>query len=104
MPTRNARNGQLFTSVGKINIKNAAYKESLEPLDPLCSCYTCTHFTRSYLRHLFVSKELLSAHLNTIHNLSYYLSLMGQMRQAILEKKFDLWAKQFYRQSQEKCI
>jgi queuine tRNA-ribosyltransferase len=97
MPTRNARNGQLFTSQGKVNIKNAKYAESKEPLDPECSCETCTKHTRAYLRHLFVSRELLSARLNTIHNLTYYINLMQQMRTAILEERFDDWAKAFYR-------
>jgi queuine tRNA-ribosyltransferase len=97
MPTRNARNGQLFTSRGKINIKNAKYAESLEPLDPECECETCTGYSKAYLRHLFVSRELLSARLNTIHNLTYYINLMQQMRKAILEERFDDWVKTFYR-------
>ncbi len=97
MPTRNARNGQLFTSRGKINIKNAKYADSNEPLDPECSCETCTKYSRAYLRHLFVSKELLSARLNTLHNLTYYLNLMRKMREAILENRFDEWVKTFYR-------
>jgi len=97
MPTRNARNGQLFTSRGKINIKNAKYAEDKDPLDPECACEACTKFTRAYLRHLFVSKELLSARLNTIHNLTYYIHLMSQMRLAILEDRFEDWTKTFYR-------
>jgi queuine tRNA-ribosyltransferase len=97
MPTRNARNGQLFTSQGKINIKNAKYADSTEPLDPECPCEACTQHTRAYLRHLFVSRELLSARLNTIHNLTYYIRLMEQMRKAILEDRFDEWVKTFYR-------
>lgn len=97
MPTRNARNGQLFTSEGKVNIKNAKYAESKEPLDPECDCEACTHYTRAYLRHLFVSKELLSARLNTIHNLTYYIRIMKQMREAILDDRFEEWAKTFYR-------
>ena len=97
MPTRNARNGQLFTSRGKINIKNAKFADSPEPLDPDCPCETCTRYSRAYLRHLFISKELLSARLNTIHNLSYYIRLMAQMREAILKNSFDEWAETFYR-------
>lgn len=97
MPTRNARNGQLFTSQGKVNIKNAQYADSLEPLDPECPCEACTHYSRAYLRHLFVSKELLSARLNTLHNLTFYVGLMQQMRNAILEERFDDWAHGFYR-------
>lgn len=100
MPTRNARNGQLFTSQGKVNIKNAKYAESKEPLDPECPCEACTHYSRAYLRHLFVSKELLSARLNTIHNLTYYIRLMTQMRESILDGSFDEWVKTFYRKRQ----
>ncbi|MBI2712723.1 MAG: tRNA guanosine(34) transglycosylase Tgt [Bdellovibrio sp.] len=101
MPTRNARNGQLFTSRGKVNIKNARYADDTGPLDPDCSCEVCQKFTRAYLRHLFVSKELLSARLNTFHNLFYYLELMRQMRAAILEGRFDEWAKTFYRNRED---
>ena len=97
MPTRNARNGQLFTSQGKINIKNAKYAEDNTPLDPECECEACCNYSRAYLRHLFVSKELLSARLNTLHNLTYYVSLMSQMRKAILEDRFEEWVKTFYR-------
>lgn len=96
MPTRNARNGQLFTSQGRINIKNARYQDADEPLDPECSCDTCKHYSKAYLRHLFVAGEMLSARLNTVHNLHYYLNLMRQMREAILENRFDDWVKSFY--------
>ena len=96
MPTRNARNGQLFTSQGKINIKNARYADDASPLDPECPCETCTQYSRAYLRHLFVCGEALSARLNTIHNLTYYLRLMEQMREAILRNAFDDWVKSFY--------
>jgi queuine tRNA-ribosyltransferase len=96
MPTRNARNGQLFTSFGKVNIKNAAFREDQGPLDPDCSCITCRNYTRAYLRHLFVNGEILGLRLNTIHNLSYYLSLMRQMREAILENRFDRFRESFY--------
>ncbi len=99
MPTRNARNGQLFTSRGKVNIKNTRYSEDDSPLDPDCPCETCRNYSRAYLRHLFVGKELLSARLNTLHNLTYYLNLMSQMRQAILENRFDDWVKTFYTQT-----
>lgn len=98
MPTRNARNGQLFTSRGKINIKNSRYADDASPLDPECGCETCRNYSRAYLRHLFVASEVLSARLNTIHNLSYYLTLMRQMREAILENRFDEWADRFYTQ------
>ncbi|MBS1958918.1 MAG: tRNA guanosine(34) transglycosylase Tgt [Bdellovibrionales bacterium] len=96
MPTRNARNGQLFTSEGRVNIKNAKYVDADEPLDPRCDCETCKHYSKAYLRHLFVAGEMLSARLNTIHNLHYYLNLMRQMREAILENRFDEWYKSFY--------
>ena len=96
MPTRNARNGQLFTSFGKVNIKNAQYLDDASPLDPECPCETCTQYSRAYLRHLYVAGEALSARLNTVHNLTYYLRLMEQMREAIRENRFDDWANSFY--------
>jgi queuine tRNA-ribosyltransferase len=96
MPTRNARNGQLFTSQGKVNIKNARFAEDPSPLDPECCCDTCTKYSKAYLRHLFICGEVLSARLNTLHNLTYYLNLMTQMRSAILENAFDDWVKTFY--------
>ncbi|MBQ7739277.1 MAG: tRNA guanosine(34) transglycosylase Tgt [Desulfovibrionaceae bacterium] len=84
LPTRNARNGTLYTSMGKINIKRQEYAKSSEPLDPECSCYTCQTFSRSYLRHLFVSHELLALRLNSLHNLTYYLKLVRDARAAIV--------------------
>jgi queuine tRNA-ribosyltransferase len=96
MPTRNARNGQLFTSRGKVNIKNLKYAEDEGPLDPDCGCETCALYSRAYLRHLFVAGEMLSARLNTLHNLSFYLGIMRQMREAILKDTFDDWVKTFY--------
>lgn len=83
LPTRNARNGTLYTSVGKINIKKREFAEDAGPLDPLCSCYTCRTFSRAYLRHLFVSGELLSFRLNSLHNLAYFLNLVKEAREAI---------------------
>jgi len=83
MPTRNARNGMLFTQYGDIKIKNAQYKLDTRPLDAECTCYTCQHFSRGYLHHLHRLKEILGARLNTIHNLHYYQQLMGEMRAAI---------------------
>ena len=83
LPTRNARNGTLFTSLGRVNIKRAEYKEDDSPLDPACRCYACTHFSRAYLRHLYVSRELLSYRLNTIHNLTFFLDLAAQAREAV---------------------
>jgi queuine tRNA-ribosyltransferase len=99
MPTRNARNGTLFTSLGKVNIKNARYADDPAPLDPNCPCETCTNYSRAYLRHLYVAGEALSARLNTVHNLTYYLRLMEQMRAAIRENRFDDWVESFYTQS-----
>jgi queuine tRNA-ribosyltransferase len=84
MPTRNARNGQLFTSEGRVTIKNARYAEDPGPLDPSCLCYTCRTFSRAYLRHLFLMGEITAAVLHTIHNLHYYLDTMERIRQAIM--------------------
>ncbi len=100
MPTRNARNGQLFTSQGKVNIKNARFTDDSSPLDPECPCEACTKYSRAYLRHLYVCGEILGARLNTLHNLTYYLRLMEKMRRAILENRFDEWVKTFY---QKEC-
>ena len=83
MPTRNARNGTLFTSLGKINIKRSEFRDDPQPLDPECRCETCRNYSRAYLRHLLLSGEMLAARLNTIHNLAYYLGLMDGMRKAI---------------------
>ena len=84
LPTRNARNGQLFTSQGKLNIKNAEFADDERPLDPDCGCYTCQHFSRAYLRHLFQAGEMTSATLNTLHNLHFYLDTMRRIREAIV--------------------
>lgn len=88
MPTRNARNGWLFTRFGDVKIKNARYKDEEQPLDARCSCYTCQNFSRAYLHHLHRCGEILGARLNTIHNLHYYLELMQDMRTAIDEHRF----------------
>jgi queuine tRNA-ribosyltransferase len=87
MPTRNARNGTLFTSRGRINIKQSRFREDPRPLDPDCACETCARYSRAYLRHLFVSGEILAARLHTLHNLTYYLSLMERIRVAIRERR-----------------
>jgi queuine tRNA-ribosyltransferase len=89
MPTRNARNGSLFTRQGKINIKQNRFQRDPKPIDDDCDCYTCRHYSRAYLRHLFLSKELLSSRLNTIHNLAYYLGLMARIRDAISGGRFE---------------
>ncbi|MDH5299105.1 MAG: tRNA guanosine(34) transglycosylase Tgt [Desulfobulbaceae bacterium] len=102
MPTRNARNGMLFTSSGRIVIKNAQYARDPRPPDENCDCYTCRNFSRAYLRHLYMAKEILSSQLNTIHNLHYYAGLMDGMRRAIEEDRFVAFRKEFYEQrSQE---
>ena len=95
MPTRNARNGWLFTQYGDIKIKNAGYKHDLKPLDNDCSCYTCTNFTRAYLHHLHKVGEILGARLNTIHNLHYYQVLMQGMRDAIEAGEFEKFKTDF---------
>ncbi len=89
MPTRNARNGQLFTSEGRLNIKNARYAEDPQPADPACSCYTCRRFSRAYLRHLFMAGEIGAAALNTLHNLTFYLDSMRRIREAIVFGSLD---------------
>lgn len=96
MPTRNARNGMLFTSLGSIQIKNSCYADDPLPVEPGCACYTCRRFSRAYLRHLFLSKELLAYRLNTLHNLHYYLDLMSQMREAVEKGNFEAWRHGFY--------
>jgi len=96
MPTRNARNGMLFTSFGRVNIKRGEYQEDSGPLDPECDCYVCRTFSRAYLRHLFRSGEILSSLLNTHHNLHYYLRLMEQAREAIAQGSFGEFRREFY--------
>ncbi len=96
MPTRNARNGCLFTQQGEIKIKNARYKNDTAPLDASCTCYTCQNFSRAYLHHLFRCKEILSAQLNTIHNLHYYLNLMQDIRSALAQGRFEQWRSEFH--------
>jgi len=95
MPTRNARNGTLFTSEGKVNIKREEYKKDPRPLDPACVCETCRGYSRAYLRHLYVSKEILASRLNTIHNLAFYLGLMRTMREAVAGGSFARFREAF---------
>jgi len=95
LPTRNARNGTLYTSQGKVNIKRAQYREDAGPLDPNCGCYTCRTFSRAYLRHLYVARELLSYRLNTIHNLAFFLDLTAGARKAIEEGRFMAYRQRF---------
>lgn len=97
MPTRNARNGWLFTRFGDVKIKNAKYREDEKPLDESCTCYTCQNFSRAYLHHIFKIGEILSSRLNTIHNIHYYLTLMAEMREAIANDTFAAFEADFYR-------
>lgn len=95
MPTRNARNGWLFTRFGDIRIRNARYKDDEAPLDETCMCYACRHFSRAYIHHLNRTGEILGARLSTIHNLHYYLELMQEMRDAIENDRFALFVREF---------
>lgn len=101
MPTRNARNGTIFTHYGRISIKNLAYKEDSNPIDKSCECYTCKHFSKAYLNHLFRANELTYARLASIHNLYYYLWLVKNARIAILEKRFEAFRSEFYKLRQD---
>jgi queuine tRNA-ribosyltransferase len=96
MPTRNARNGHLFTRRGVVKIRNLQHAENQAPLDPSCSCYTCRHFSLGYLRHLYKSNEMLGPILGTLHNLAHYLDLMRQMREAIQSGTLAIWRQAFY--------
>lgn len=96
LPTRNARNGMLFTSSGRIVLKNARHRTEDIPVDEHCTCYTCTHYSRAYLHHLFAAREILSYRLNTLHNLSYYLNLMATIRASLEEGRFDDFCRGFY--------
>lgn len=104
MPTRNARNGTLFTSFGKVTIKAKQYETDALPIDPECNCMVCQNYSRSYLRHLFRSREITYFRLATIHNLYYYLDLMRQMREAILENRFEAFKTEFYAKRQKTNI
>ena len=96
IPTRNARNGNLFTRYGVMNIRNSKHQSDTRPIDEKCGCYTCQNYSRSYLRHLDKCKEILGAHLNTIHNLFYYQELMRSIREAIESDSFDQFVNDFY--------
>jgi queuine tRNA-ribosyltransferase len=96
MPTRNARNGMLFTSSGRLVIKNARHQDDHRPVDEECDCYTCRNYSRAYLRHLFMAREILSSQLNTIHNLHYYVGLMARIRKAIEDDRFSQFRREFY--------
>jgi len=98
MPTRNARNGHLFVHTGVVRIRNSVHRTDTGPLDPSCHCYTCRNFSRAYLHHLDKCNEMLGAHLNTIHNLTYYQDLMSGLRQAIENGSLSAFCEDFYRQ------
>ncbi len=104
LPTRNARNGQLFTRDGVIVIKNARYAEDLSPPDPECACYTCRHHSRAYLRHLFMAGEITSATLNSLHNLHFYLDTMRGIRKAIEFGNFDSFRLDFLRRQEKSLV
>lgn len=104
MPTRNARNGTLFTSIGRISIKRTEYKDDPSPLDPNCSCYTCRNYCRAYLRHLFMAKEILAMRLNTIHNLYFYQDFFRKMREAISSRTFGQFKKHWTEILQTRAI
>lgn len=97
MPTRNARNAHLFTTDGVVKLRNAKYKDDTSPLDPHCDCYTCKHYTKSYLYHLDKCGEMLGARLNTIHNLRYYQRLMQTIREQIAAGTLEQWAEEFFK-------
>jgi queuine tRNA-ribosyltransferase len=97
MPTRNARNGWLFTRFGDLKLRNAAFKDDTRPLDGSCSCYTCRNFSRAYLHHLQKTNEILGAQLNTIHNIHYYINLMSEIRQSLDEDLFPEFIEEFHK-------
>ncbi len=96
VPTRNARNGELFTRFGVLQVKHSRYKEDGRPIDEKCTCPVCKKYSRAYLRHLYLAKEILSSMLNTIHNLHYYLSLMREIQEAIRKGHYDEFKRNFY--------
>jgi queuine tRNA-ribosyltransferase len=96
LPTRNARNGMAFTDTGRVIIKNAAHARDPGPLSPDCGCHACRHYSRAYLRHLFMSREILAYRLLTFHNLYYYFQLMARMRQALADGRFAEFRRDFY--------
>jgi queuine tRNA-ribosyltransferase len=104
MPTRNARNGWLFTRFGDVKIRNAQYRDDTRALDPSCRCHTCAHFSLSYLHHLQRSNEITGSRLNTLHNLHFYLTIMQEMREAITVGKFQAWRTQFARDRATKSL
>jgi queuine tRNA-ribosyltransferase len=104
LPTRNARNGQLFTSAGRINIKNARYAEDDGPVDPACGCYTCRSFSRAYLRHLFLAGEMNAATLNTLHNLHFYLDTLRRIRESVMFGRFESFRARFHQRVSRQSV
>jgi len=104
MPTRNARNGQLFTSQGRVNIRNARHAEDDGPLDPACGCYTCGRHSRAYLRHLYMAGEVAALTLNTLHNLTFYLDTMKRIREAIAFRSFETFRQDFLRSVSRQAV
>jgi len=102
MPTRNARNGQLFTGFGTVNICNAKYRTDTAPIEESCNCYTCRNYSAAYLRHLYTTKELLAYRLNTIHNIHFYMRLVKKMRAAVENNSFNAFKQEFYKKRMEK--
>jgi len=97
LPTRNARNGQLFTQNGTINISNSRFKGDTKPIESDCRCYTCRNYSRAYLRHLYMARELLAYRLNTIHNIHHFINFIKCLRKAVLADDFESFRKDFYR-------
>jgi len=104
IPTRNARNGYLFTRFGVVRIRNSQYRHDTAPLDSQCDCYTCQNYSRAYLHHLDKAKEILGTHLNTLHNLHYYQYLMRGLRKAIVQQRLEIFVKEFYAAGQPQGI
>ena len=100
IPTRNARNGMLFTTDGKLVIKNSQFTDDPRPVDESCGCYTCKNYSRAYLRHIYMANEILASMLNTIHNLYYYINLMKEIRQAIAGGRYEQFRKEFYKKQE----
>jgi queuine tRNA-ribosyltransferase len=107
LPTRNARNGWLFTRCGTLKLRNSRYRDDPRPVDPDCGCYACRHFSRAYLHHLQRINEMLGSRLNTLHNLHYYQELMAGLRAAVVRRELDSFAERFRRQqagaAENKC-
>ena len=104
MPTRNARNGSVFTYQGKVSVKAGAYKDDTEPIDPDCNCFTCRNFSKGYIRHLFKTGELLAPRLATIHSIHFYLDFMKRLRTSLDEDRFTDFARDFRNNFSEETL